>query len=466
MFAVQPFSQQDPRWKNILLGTDNSSTISKFGCLLTCLTMVVNSFGENETPTTLNDKMNAVGGFQGAFIIPAVLPRALPGIRYNKYIPCENSPAPMVEIDATLDSNLPVIAEVDYSPAPGLQSHWIVLYGRQDGNYLIRDPWPYPVESQNVLLTARYGFAGPPQNIIKAAIWIEASSYHPQPLPKPQPLPIPATGFAVYATVDDLALRQQPYISDDNLIKRVHVNTKIYVVEDINLAKAKIGQPNQWLNVQDTQDGFVGYTAAWYLSTEPMVLQPPIPTPPPTPPVPSPALILYTMVDSLALRAQRVISNSTLMKRLPLNSQLLAVDPIEQVNQKVGVVNQWIQVRDIEGDTGYAAAWYVSTSVQQPLGAQSSGTSETTVISPSALKDLVVRVNIDNLALRSKPLISNDTLVTRYPILTELLIIEPINQALPKLGIVNQWLNVRDIIGREGYVAAWYVVQRPPPGNI
>jgi hypothetical protein len=151
---------------------------------------------------------------------------------------------------------------------------------------------------------------------------------------------------------------------------------------------------------------------------------------------------------------------------LPLNSQLLAVDPIEQVNQKVGVVNQWIQVRDIEGDTGYAAAWYVSTSIQQPLGAQSSGTSETTVISPSALKDLVVRVNIDNLALRSKPLISDETLVTRYPIPTEFLVIEPINQALPKLGIVNQWLNVRDIIGRKGYVAAWYVVQRPPPGNI
>ena len=65
MFQVQPFSQRDPRWKDNLLGTDNSSTIGSYGCLLTCLTMVADAFGASETPATLNNKMKAAGGFPG-----------------------------------------------------------------------------------------------------------------------------------------------------------------------------------------------------------------------------------------------------------------------------------------------------------------------------------------------------------------------------------------------------------------
>jgi hypothetical protein len=40
-------------------------------------------------------------------------------------------------------------------------------------------------------------------------------------------------------------------------------------------------------------------------------------------------------------------------------------------------------------------------------------------------------------------------------------LIEPVDVALPKIGIYDHWIKVRDGQGREGYVAAWYVEAGP-----
>ncbi len=79
MFTVNPLSQNDPAWKSKRLGFDNSNTIGKWGCLLTCLAMVADRYGYDETPLSLNDKLKALGpnvGFMGALVIPASLRRA------------------------------------------------------------------------------------------------------------------------------------------------------------------------------------------------------------------------------------------------------------------------------------------------------------------------------------------------------------------------------------------------------
>ena len=44
---------------------------------------------------------------------------------------------------------------------------------------------------------------------------------------------------------------------------------------------------------------------------------------------------------------------------LALNSALLVIESGEAAS-KIGVQNQWLQVRDIEGKEGYVAAWYVT----------------------------------------------------------------------------------------------------------
>lgn len=473
MFNVQPLSQTDPRWKGKLLGTDNTATIGKYGCLLTCMTMVANGFGFTETPDSLNDKMKLIGGFQGAMIVPGALPTAIPGIRYKKYQPCENYPAPMDEIDATLAAGKPVIIMVDYSPAAGLQNHWIVLVDKKGNDYVIRDPYPFPVDTSEIMLTKRYGFAGTPQKIIQAALWYEGNVVQP-PAPKPSPKPIPSSGFAVYATADGLALRTQPVVTDDNLIKRVPVQGKLFVSEDVNTAKSKIGQQGQWLKVIDASEGYEGYVAAWYVSVDatpqPPVPQPPTPTPAPPapipqPPVPSPAqppvgaLIVYAMTEGLALRSQPVVADNTLIDRVPLNSQFLVLEPAAQANTKLGTNNQWLNVKSVEGDTGYVAAWLVSQYRQDALGVVDKPDTPPAPAPPPT--KLVVRAAEDNLALRKQPVISDATLIKRYPLISEFLVLEPINQAMTKLGVTNQWLNVRSVDGLEGYVAAWYVVERP-----
>ena len=216
MFQFKKFSQQDPQWKNLQLGLDPTATLGKLGCLLTDLAMVATGFGFDETPPTLNQKMAALGqsvGFNGALVIPAGLPRALPGIVFRDFMFCRDTPAPLSRIDAALAAGWPVIVELDYSPSPGLQNHWVLLYDKRDGDYLLQDPWPFPPEPGPVSLShSRYAFGGKPEKIFTAVVWLEG------PLP---PVNKPEGAVSVNTIEDGLALRSQPIIASDNLIKRL-----------------------------------------------------------------------------------------------------------------------------------------------------------------------------------------------------------------------------------------------------
>jgi hypothetical protein len=88
MAAIKFYSQQDPKWKGQLLGTDKSITIGSYGCLLTSMTMVSSSYGFDITPEQMNEKMRQAGGFQGAFVMPVFINKAVPGMRQINYIDC------------------------------------------------------------------------------------------------------------------------------------------------------------------------------------------------------------------------------------------------------------------------------------------------------------------------------------------------------------------------------------------
>lgn len=462
MFQVQPLSQMDPRWKDKILGNDKTTTIGKYGCLLTCLAMAANGYGAFETPDTLNDKMKAAKGFQGALVVPAILPSILPVISFLGFQPCRDYPAPLGDIDAALAANRPVVIELDYSPAPGLQSHWVILLDKQDDDYLIQDPWPYPVDAGPVLLSERFGFAGHPAQIIQSVVWLDGGV---RPLAKPVPVPIPTTGLVIYPIVDSLALRQGPAISNDNLVTRIPIGVKLYPTEDPSMAKSKLGKQGQWIKVIESQQGYPGYVAAWYVSTDPQPppdsQEPPIVSQTPTLPVvpPSDSLIVYAQTDSLALRSIPAIRKNSLIKREPINAQFLVLEDPKQAAVKLGVPEQWIQVKDIEGDQGFVAAWYVSRLPHAALGASIPGP-----IPVGPRTKASVRSIAENLALRTQPDIYQSSVVRRYPLGSEFLVIEPSNQAIQKIGKTNQWLQVQAIDGQQGYLAAWYVIQRPFPG--
>ena len=157
MFNTQPLSQRDPQWSQNPLGF-SGLTIGSDGCTLTCLTMIANGFGYGETPATLNDKLKALGrnlGFSGPRMVWSGLPKALPRINLLSYVPRQQGGIDMAQVDDALARGKPVLAEVDMSPNPGLQNHWVLLVDKRADDYVIHDPWTRPArEVQSTAATS------------------------------------------------------------------------------------------------------------------------------------------------------------------------------------------------------------------------------------------------------------------------------------------------------------------------
>src|SRR3990172_3286476 len=217
MFEFQKFSQTAPRWRGLLLGLDSESTMGGYGCLLTCVTMAATGFGFAETPASLNEKLKALGpnqGFMSAMLVWGGISKALPGVTVRRRVDCDNSPAPLADIDAALAAGFPVIVEVDYSNQPGYQYHWIVLYGKKDGDYLFQDPYPYPPPAP-----------GAPQPAAAA--------------------PVPPAGapsrMKVFSIEADLALRSTPNVTPNNLIKHIPRSAELTSLESESATRGKAG---------------------------------------------------------------------------------------------------------------------------------------------------------------------------------------------------------------------------------
>jgi uncharacterized protein YgiM (DUF1202 family) len=456
MFETDALYQNDPRWKNTKLGNQSTETIGSWGCLMTSLAMVANGYGFDETPESINNKMKAAGGFQGAMIIPAVLPNICPGLLYKGYQPCEDTPAPMTQIDAALDADKPVIAQVDWSPKAGLQTHWILLYQKSGGDYYMKDPYRYSGDSPDKKLKVldRYTHAG--KDISKAitgVIWFEGSS-PPEPKPK---IAVPSDSFSVYATEDGLAFRTDSAVSAD-LIRRLPLNAKFETLESKSEANRKIGANNEWLYVQDS-NGDQGYVAAWYISKT-VVVQEPESAKPFQDEV---EFYLIPIADGLAVRSAPQF-DAQLITRVPLNTKFGYLESRQTVNQKVGKFNQWIHVYDENGLQGYTAAWYVTLKAgipPQPPDDLTPAVEKTKppaiVETPKPISGFSVVPTTDGLAFRSSADTSTASLIKRLPLATTLAVAEPDDQAQQKVGVYGQWLKVRDASGQIGYVAAWYV---------
>ena len=58
------------------------------------------------------------------------------------------------------------------------------------------------------------------------------------------------------------------------------------------------------------------------------------------------------------MRRQPVISDATLIKRLPLGTELTVLE--QNAEAKIGKNDQWLKVKDPSGTEGYVAAWFVA----------------------------------------------------------------------------------------------------------
>ncbi len=465
MFKTQNLYQNDDKWKGTKLGNSNE-TLGGWGCLLTSVTMMLNGIGYSETPETVNEKMKSAGGFQGAFFIPSVLPYVWPNAAYRDMQPCETSPAPIAQIDAAVAAGKPVILQVDWNKQAGIQTHFVLVKEKKGNDYVLYDPYKYPGDGadKEVLLTSRYKYNGATiDQEISAVLWFDSYSAAPPEPPKVTKVPLPADKYTLYAAEDDLALRADPSVGG-YLWKRMPMGTELICLEPKATAKAKLGVNGQWISIQDP-NGDQGYVAAWYVSetkggaAAPASSTPATPsTTKPTSTTPAastaklpPGALAFFPIEELSFRSQPVITPETVLRRVPVTEMLVSVEPANVVIPKVGVINQWLKVKDASGKEGYVAAWYV----KYASGSQPATTSA--AAAPATSGVLKVKATAEGIALRKQPIVSDATLIKRLPLGTEFTVTEPNAEA--KVGKNDQWLKVKDPTGTEGVVAAWFVAR-------
>ncbi len=241
-------------------------------------------------------------------------------------------------------------------------------------------------------------------------------------------------------------------------------NEELLVLEAAEIARPKIGVRGQWINVCTTR-GEIGYCVSFHMvlpvippppvDPEPIPKPDPIPEPEPEPepePIPAQLVVMVSMsVGSVGLRLRAKPVNGSVLFVLPAGLKLTVIEPADQARSKIGVVDQWLNVKDDLGHIGYTAAWFVEL-VPTP------DEKKPPVIDPVKLTVYVsTSVGSSSLRLRSAPNTSA-SIVKNLPARTPLLVLEQAATARPKIGVVDEWLNVSAPDDKVGYVAAWYVV--------
>jgi len=147
---IQPISQLDDRWQNERLGT-SYTTIGQYGCLLTCVAMLLKFYGHDTDPKRLNTWLKEHAGYSnGNLLVWGQVPVIYPGVTYDgKWEGSRND-----IIDKCLADGRPAIIHVDYNPATSaIEQHWVLVVGKKDGKYIINDP----KDGKQVVFNDRYG---------------------------------------------------------------------------------------------------------------------------------------------------------------------------------------------------------------------------------------------------------------------------------------------------------------------
>jgi hypothetical protein len=173
-----------------------------------------------------------------------------------------------------------------------------------------------------------------------------------------------------------------------NLVISVPAGTQLLLLEAGDAAK--IGQNGQWVRVREP-GGKEGFAAAWYLekvggaapapTTEPAPgpvsetpASPSSGTPESTPSTPPPTaptapeepekerltVIVSEAVGTSGLRLRKTPSKGgVLVMVLRAGTRLTVAEPVKKAKAKIGKANQWIYVREPNGQRGYVGAEYV-----------------------------------------------------------------------------------------------------------
>jgi hypothetical protein len=161
-------------------------------------------------------------------------------------------------------------------------------------------------------------------------------------------------GALAFLPTEELSFRTQPVIAPETLIRRIPPTEQLVSVEPANQAIPKVGVNGQWLKVRDATNRD-GYVAAWYVkyasgSTAQQAAATAVNNGGP--------VKVKATAEGIALRTQPVVSDATLIKRLPLGTEFVVLEP--NAEAKIGRNDQWLKVKDPTNAQGVVAAWFVA----------------------------------------------------------------------------------------------------------
>jgi hypothetical protein len=138
LLVVQLFHQYDTPWGTTYLNDDPLATMQKSGCAVTSLAMALTYAGVTINPGQLNQLMTDEGDFtdaDGTDWLPATKD-ASGDSALRFHFNATTDPAYLSE---TLADGYPIIVGVNLN-AQGMPSHFVLVTGEQDGQFLINDP--------------------------------------------------------------------------------------------------------------------------------------------------------------------------------------------------------------------------------------------------------------------------------------------------------------------------------------
>jgi hypothetical protein len=167
---------------------------------------------------------------------------------------------------------------------------------------------------------------------------------------------LPPGALAFFPT-EELSFRSRPEILPETVIRRIPPTEMLISIEPASAVIPKVGVTGQWLKVKDSKN-VEGYAAAWYVKYASGSTAQQATAAAPAASSSGGVLKVKATAEGIALRKQPVVSDATLIYRLPLGTEFTVTEP--NAEGKIGKNDQWLKVKDPNGSEGYVAAWFVA----------------------------------------------------------------------------------------------------------
>ena len=174
------------------------------------------------------------------------------------------------------------------------------------------------------------------------------------------------------------------------------------------------------------------------------------------------AVPLFLVPKNDAIRIRSAPVDGQVIDLVGFGEVVQVLESAASAQTKIGVFDQWVEVRKQDGTTGYTAAWLYTIAnavtpdvsrIAAPVTAAPPSSSRS-----NAVAALFIRAESDEIRVRTRPV---DGQVIDLVNLGEVIqVLEPAATAQSKIGQNGQWVQVLTVEGTEGYTAAWlYAVE-------